>query len=228
MKKFWKPMRAPEQRIDDMVELASKGKLSRRRLVTSLTALGASASAVATFVAASEWLGQQQRTTQSPATPQEQQNLQQHDQHLAAQTSGANSTPTAAPTPKAMSDPELQAKVNAILQDYHPDAVVEDMLSRTPIQGHAAIGVHKAQEYLSFSKLNIQLTRRYAINDQVVAEWVATGKLDGEFKGLVGQGEAFEIPGVTVVTRDANGKILKESIYYNLAHVQTYLRLKSA
>lgn len=41
MSNFWKPKRAPEQNIDTLVELASKGKISRRRLIASLTALGA-------------------------------------------------------------------------------------------------------------------------------------------------------------------------------------------
>jgi hypothetical protein len=36
-------------------------------------------------------------------------------------------------------------------------------------------------------------------------------------------GSPFEISGVTLVSRDARGKIVKESIFYNLAHVQRYL-----
>jgi hypothetical protein len=124
-----------------------------------------------------------------------------------------------------MNDPALQARLDAIVGDYHPHAIVEDMLTPASIQGHDAIRLHKGQEYLSFSSLDFRLTRRYAVKDQVVAEWVASGRLNGEFKGLVGNGERFEIPGVTVVTRDAQGKIVKESIYYELAHVQRYLRV---
>ncbi|HEX6483996.1 MAG TPA: ester cyclase [Ktedonobacteraceae bacterium] len=224
MSNFWKPKRAPEQNIDTLVELASKGKMSRRRLIASLTALGASASAVGTFVAASAWLKDHNHTTSSPHTQQEQRHLQQHDQHISAQTHGANSTPNATPTPDAFSDPTLQRKLDGIMADYHPDAIVEDMLSHDPIQGHAAIRRHKAQEFLTFSQLDFRMTRRYAIRDQMVAEWVASGTLNGEFKGLIGNGDAFEIPGVTVVTRDASRKIVKESIYYNLTEVKKYLR----
>ena len=119
----------------------------------------------------------------------------------------------------------LQARLDAIVADYSPDAVVHDMLSGEPIQGQDAIRAHKAQEFLSFSNLEFAVTRRYAVQDQVVAEWVARGRLHGAFKGLVGtgSGSAFEIPGVTLVSRDAQGKIVKESIYYNLAHVQRSL-----
>jgi steroid delta-isomerase-like uncharacterized protein len=226
MRRFWHSKRQPEQRIDEMVELASKGKLSRRRLVASLTAVGVSASAAATFVAAAEWLKSHEHATQAPSSPREQQNLQRHDQHLSAQKQGSNLTPNAAPSTDALSDPALRERLDAMLHDYHPDALVEDMLSRAPIQGHEAIRAHKAQEFLSFSSLDFRITRRSAVGDQVVAEWVASGTLNGEFKGLIGNGESFEIPGVTVVSRNAEGKIVKESIYYDLTHVQRYLRFK--
>lgn len=212
MRRFWMSKREPKRPIDEMVERASQGKVSRRHLVAALTAVGVSASAAATFVAAAEWKQRQQH------------NVQKHDQHLAAQKHGANSTPNTAPTSQSLNDPELQKKLDAILQDYRPDAVVNDMLSRDPIQGYDAIRLHKAQEYLNFSKLDFQITRREAVGDQVVAEWVASGVLTGEFKGLTGNGDSFQIPGVTVVTRDAYGKIMKESIYYNLSYVQRYLR----
>ncbi|HEX8917830.1 MAG TPA: ester cyclase [Chloroflexota bacterium] len=226
MKSFWKPVPEPQQNIDDVMQQAREGKVSRRRLITSLTALGVSASAAGTIGAAAEWLRSRDRSAPAQGG-QEQRNIQQHDHHITTQLHAANSTPNAAPTPEALSHPALQARVDALLQDYHPEAIVEDMLSALPIVGHDAIRLHKAQEFLSFSKLNFRMISRYAVKDQVVAEWVASGVLDGEFKGLIGNGDAFEIPGVTVVSRDAAGKIVKESIYYNLAHVQRHLRFKT-
>jgi hypothetical protein len=216
MRRFWKSRRMPEQHIDEMVEQAGQGKVSRRHLVAALTTLGVSASAGATLVAAAEWKQRQKH------------NVQKHDQHLAAQKHGTNSTPDAAPTSDALNDPALQKKLDAILQDYRPDAVVKDMLALEPIQGYDAIRMHKAQELLNFSKLDFQITRRSAVGDQVIAEWVASGVLTGEFKGLTGNGDSFEIPGVTVVSRDAHGKIMQESIYYNLSYVQRYLHYNPA
>lgn len=216
MRRFWKSKRISEQHIDEIVEQAGQGRVSRRHLVAALTTLGVSASAAATFVAAVEWKQHQQH------------NVQKHDQHLAAQKHGANSTPNSAPTSDVLNDPALQKKLDAILQDYRPDAVVKDMLSSEPIQGYDAIRLHKAQELLSFSKLDFKITGRSAVGDQVIAEWVASGVLTGEFKGLTGNGDSFEIPGVTVVSRDVHGKIMQESIYYNLSHVQRYLRYNSA
>jgi len=212
-----------EQPLDEIVEQASAGKVSRRRLIATLTALGVSASATATVVSAAEWIHHHPSGAPGGGAPHDLQQHRQHQQHIVTQTEGANATPNAAFTPAALRDPALQARLDAIMHDYHPDAVVHDILSGGSIQGHDAIRVHKAQEFLSFSNLDFEVTRRYAVQDQVVAEWVARGILHGEFKGLVGNGSPFEIPGVTLVSRDARGKIVKESIYYNLAHVQRYL-----
>lgn len=227
MRGFWHRQPPSEQPLDEIVEQASTGKVSRRRLIVTLTALGVSASAAGTFAGAAEWMHDHKSGPPGGGPPGggAPQSLQQlrHNQHIAAQTQGANATPNAAFTPAALSDPALHARLDAIVQDYHPDAVVHDMLSGGPIQGHDAIRAHKAREFLSFSNLDFEVTRRYTVQDQVVAEWVARGMLNGEFKGLVGNGSAFEIPGVTLVSRDAQGKIVKESIYYNLAHVQRYL-----
>jgi steroid delta-isomerase-like uncharacterized protein len=237
----WHGQPPSERPLDELVEQASTGKMSRRRLIAVLTALGVSASAAATFEGAAQWIhhhpsgapgggaphGLQEQLRQQQKFFQQEQQFRQHQQHLEAQTQGANATPTptTASTPAALRDPALQARLDAIVHDYHPDAVVYDMLAGGPIQGHDAIRAHKAQEFLSFSNLEFAVTHRYTVQDQVVAEWVARGRLHGEFKGLVGtgNGNAFEIPGVTLVSRDAQGKIVKESIYYNLAHVQRYL-----
>jgi steroid delta-isomerase-like uncharacterized protein len=197
--------------------------MSRRRLIATLMALGVSASAAATLVGAAEWLRERQAGGPRGGAPQDLPQLRQHQQHLVTQAQGANATPTAAFTPAALCDPALQARLDAIVDDYAPDAVVHDMLAGAPIQGHDAIRAHKAQEFLSFSNLDFAVTRRYAVQDQVVAEWVARGTLDGAFQGLVGYSSAFEIPGVTLVARDAQGKIVKEAIYYSLVHVQRAL-----
>jgi steroid delta-isomerase-like uncharacterized protein len=216
-----------ERPLDEIVEQASAGRVSRRQLIATLTALGVSASAIATVVGAAEWMHHRPSGTSGGEAPhglqQHRLHQQLHQQHIVTQTQGANATPNAAFTPAALRDPALQARLDAIMHDYHPNAVVHDMLSDGPLQGHDAIRAHKAQEFLSFSNLDFEVTRRYAVQDQVVAEWVARGTLDGEFRGLAGNGSPFEIPGVTLVSRDAQGKIVKESIYYNLAHVQRYL-----
>jgi SnoaL-like domain len=181
-----------ERPFDEIVEQASAGKVSRRQLIATLTALGLSASATATVVGAAEWIHHHLSGAPGGGAPHDLQHHQQlhqqlHQQHIVTQSEGANATPNAAFTPAAVRDPALQARLDMIMQDYHPDAVVHDKLSGGSIQGHDAIRAHKAQEFLSFSNLDFEVTRRYAVQDQVVAEWVARGILHGEFKGLVGR-----------------------------------------
>jgi steroid delta-isomerase-like uncharacterized protein len=63
---------------------------------------------------------------------------------------------------------------------------------------------------------------RVVHGNQVSVEWVATGTHNGDFPGLVATGRSFSIPGVTVVVRH-NGKITRESIYYDVAEVHRQL-----
>ena len=44
----------------------------------------------------------------------------------------------------------------------------------------------------------------------------------GDYPGLVASGRSFSIPGVTVVVRQ-NGKIVRESLYYDMNEVQRQL-----
>jgi steroid delta-isomerase-like uncharacterized protein len=53
-------------------------------------------------------------------------------------------------------------------------------------------------------------------------EWIATGTHKVDYPGLPATGRKFSIPGVTVVVR-RNGKIVRESLYYNMAEVQRQL-----
>ena len=66
--------------------------------------------------------------------------------------------------------------------------------------------------------LKINVVNRVVQGNQVSVEWVATGTHTGDFPGLAATGRSFSISGVTVVVRH-NGKITRESIYYDVAEV---------
>ena len=55
-----------------------------------------------------------------------------------------------------------------------------------------------------------------------MVEWVASGTHAHDYPGLAATGRAFSIPGVTVVVR-RDGKIVRESLYYDMAEVQRQL-----
>jgi steroid delta-isomerase-like uncharacterized protein len=70
--------------------------------------------------------------------------------------------------------------------------------------------------------LKVSVTNRIVHGNQLTVEWVASGTHTGDFPGLPASGRSFSIPGVTVVVRN-NGKIVRESLYYDMAEVQGQL-----
>ena len=59
----------------------------------------------------------------------------------------------------------------------------------------------------------------------LTVEWVASGTHVHDYPGLPATGRAFSIPGVTVVVR-RDGKIVRESLYYDMAEVHRQLGTK--
>jgi steroid delta-isomerase-like uncharacterized protein len=219
--------------IEEWLSQLGSGKVSRRRFMAQLTAAGASATALATLLAASQQSGRTAAAPQpSSQTPTEQQNLQLHDTHLTQQQQRFQPPPASPQTPPANKSgsgglnphiaSQVESRVSAIMEDYHEDAVVEDMLVGVPLVGRAAIAHRKRAEFSSVTGARIEINRRFAYGDQVVAEWTASGIHTGDFWGFPATGRPFSIHGLTVVTR-RDGKIVKESLYYDAADVRRQL-----
>lgn len=229
MKLFWsKRHQSAAASIESVVEEASTGKISRRQMMASLTALGVSATAIATFVAVADEMKKRQPATKThstgtPSTTQEQQNLQAHQDHISLRASSPNPMPSPTPMPPT-NDIHVEQHVAVMLQDYHPDAIVEDPITGVIIQGHEAIAHRKRSELFSMKGLHIQVSKSYAVGDQVVAEWVATGVHAGNFLGFAASNRSFSIQGATVVTWK-DGKITRESLYYDVAEARRQLGL---
>ena len=65
------------------------------------------------------------------------------------------------------------------------------------------------------SDAKITVTNRIVTDNQVTAEWVATGIHSGDLPDLPASGRPFSIHGVTVVVRH-EGKIVREALYYDV------------
>ncbi len=109
--------------------------------------------------------------------------------------------------------------------DYHEDAIVEDSMYPHPIAGRAAIMARKSAGFAAMPDMRITVTNRIARGEQLTVEWVASGTHVHDYPGLPATGRAFSIPGVTVVVR-RNGKIVRESLYYDMAEVHRQLGTK--
>jgi steroid delta-isomerase-like uncharacterized protein len=190
-----------EVTIPQMVADAKAGKLSRRKLVSSLTAIGVSTAGIAAMVATAS------DTTAAKPVPavnvheNTDQHLKLHDQHITHQKQG---------------------NTNAFQKDYADHAVVEDSMYSEPIVGRAAILARKDMGFAAVSNAQIEITNRIAIGNQVTVEWTATGTHTGDLLDLPASGRSYTLHGVTVVIRE-EGKIVREALYYDAADLYKQL-----
>ncbi len=188
-----------EYTIPEMVDDMREGKLQRRQFIKQLTIMGVSAAGIGAIVAAAA----ARKFDASPVTNgNDALNLKQlHEQHLAHQSQG---------------------NLDNLFHDYHENAVVEDSMYSHPFVGRTAIMSRKSAGMQAIPGLKIDVTNRIQHGNQLTVEWVATGTHVGDYPGLAATGRSFSIPGVTVVVRQ-NGKIVRESLYYDMEEVQLQL-----
>ena len=190
-----------EHTIPEMVDDVRAGKMDRRTLIKRLTLMGLSAVGAGAIaeVAARQISA---HTAQSlPGDSNGQLHIKQHNDHLIHQTTG---------------------NIRQLQHDYHENAIVEDSMFPQPFVGHEAIMSRKSAGFAAMPDLKFTVTNRIARGDQLTVEWIAAGTHKVDYPGLPATGRTFSIPGVTVVVR-GNGKIVRESLYYNMAEVQRQL-----
>jgi steroid delta-isomerase-like uncharacterized protein len=190
--------------IPEMVDDMREGTLQRRQFVKQLTVMGVSAAGVGAIVAAAN-------ARQFSTSPLFHANgngavdhQQLHEQHLEHQSEG---------------------NLNNLFHDYAEHAVVEDSMYPQPFVGRDAIMSRKSVGMQAIPGLKINVTNRIQHGNQLTVEWVATGTHVGDYPGLAATGRSFSIPGVTVVVRQ-NGKIVRESLYYDMDEVRLQLGLQ--
>src|SRR5579859_4978276 len=195
-----------EYTIPQMVDDVREGKLPRRQFMKSLTLMGITTAGVGAIAAAA--------VRSFPSTPTHQAKLDKaveaeklthlHDQHLAKQSTG---------------------DVNALQHDYAVNAVVEDSFHPMPFVGRDAIMARKNVGFAAVSDAKITVTNRVIHGQQVTVEWNASGVHTGHLPGLPASGNSYSINGVTVVVRE-DGKIIRESIYFDAADLRRQLGQK--
>lgn len=185
------------QKVDEM----RHGTLPRRNFAKMLTKFGLSAVGVGAVIAVAATPATPTLKTSMHADAREVQNIRRHDDHLANQAEG---------------------NAENLSADYAENAIVEDSINSEPLVGRAAIMEHKSARMAAVSGANIAVKNRIARGEQVVVEWTATGVHSGDLHGLAATGRDYTLNGVTVVLRQ-NGKIIRESIYYDAAELHRQL-----
>jgi steroid delta-isomerase-like uncharacterized protein len=191
-----------EQTIPELVDSVRAGKMDRRKLIKTLTLMGVSATGAGAIAAVATRQIVSHFSAPTHGDNNAQQHIQQHQQHLEHQSTG---------------------NVEQLHQDYHEDAIVEDSMYPHPFVGRIAIMQRKRAGMFAMPDLKFDVTNRVVHGDQLTVEWVAKGKHTADFPGLPATGRSFSIPGVTVVVR-RGGKIVRESLYYDMAEVVRQLK----
>jgi steroid delta-isomerase-like uncharacterized protein len=190
-----------EATIPQMVDDVREGKLTRRSLITILTGMGISVVGVGAIAAAASQQHAAKPVSHAVLKESEREHIQLHNQHLANQKAGNTS---------------------ALQHDYAEHAVVEDGMYPAPLVGRAAIMTRKGTGLAAVSDFQLTITNRMVRGNQVSAEWVATGTHSGDLPGMPATGRRFTLRGITVTVRE-NGKIVRESIYYDLDHLRSQI-----
>jgi steroid delta-isomerase-like uncharacterized protein len=201
--------------VEGLIDGVRRKSVTRAQFMSLLAGAGASAAGVATLLSST--------TSDAANLPRRQTTAQKHDhahhqqlhhQHVLHQ-SGATKSVGSHANPGKLSA-EQQKHLQAMLNDYADNAVVEDPLFDAAFVGKRAIAARKVAEAASMRGVAIEVANRYSFNNQVVAEWVVRGTHAGNFMGFKATGRQIEVHGVTVVTRE-NGKIVRESLHYDVA-----------
>ena len=190
-----------QDKIPQMVDDVRAGKMPRRRLINALTAMGISAAGVGAIAAAATSPSISASFHRVHAHENEARHIQLHKQHISSQASN---------------------DADALNNDYAENAVVEDSMHSEPFVGRSAIMARKNIIFAAASEANITVTNRIVQGNQVTAEWIATGVHTGDLPGLPASGRSFSLRGVTVVIRQ-DGKIVRESLYYDAAELRRQL-----
>jgi len=207
------------QSLEQLVRRVRQKDLSRGHFIALLTGLGASATGIATLLASAEAAGATAHPLQRahPHTSAPHHNTHLHEAHVRRQ-----GTLTHGSAPNGVLSVSHKQKLQAMVDDYAPDAVVEDPLFTDPIVGKEAITARKLAEMQGMRGVTIDVTHRFAHHNQVVAEWMLRGRHEGEIFGYPATGRQIEVRGVTVVTRE-DGKITRESLHYDVVDVHRQL-----
>lgn len=174
--------------IAEMIAALRAGRLSRRAFVAGLTALGVTAAGAAVIAASAL------RRAPAHAAPATHDPVQQHHQHLTSQ---------------------VQGDVTGHMADYADHAVVDDPLFSAPFAGKTAIAERFAAEIASVPDRAITVLKRTQVGSQLVVEWEARGTHSASYFGIGGLGRAYVLRGTTLVTRGADGKIVRESHFFD-------------
>ncbi|WP_406499483.1 nuclear transport factor 2 family protein [Streptomyces sp. NBC_00846] len=117
------------------------------------------------------------------------------------------------------------ADADGWLACYTPDAVSRDVPLGSVWKGHAELAVGVRGWVTAIPDTRMEIRSLFADDRHGTCEWTMAGTLKGAMDGLpapiveAARGKSFTIQGVTVYEFSADGRISRESLYWDLARM---------
>ena len=139
-------------------------------------------------------------------------------------------TPAPAPKP-SLAELQKAALANALMglnghdpakfaSVYADDAVIS-VAGLNEVSGRPAIAQNMTEWFEVFSKAKLGFSRVWVKGDTMVLEWVINGTHHGELFGVKGTEQPIGHYGLSVVSFNADGKVIRENRYGELGSVMT-------
>lgn len=109
---------------------------------------------------------------------------------------------------------------NKFASVYADNAVI-NVAGLNQVNGRPAIAQNMTEWFEVFSKAKLGFSRVWVKGDQMVLEWVINGTHHGELFGVKGTEQPIGHYGLSVVSFDADGKVVREERYGELGSVMT-------
>ena len=103
------------------------------------------------------------------------------------------------------------------------DAIYEDVALGRVLHGPSEIASFVEEATRSSSDFRFESVSLFTVGNDYANEWVMLGTNDRERPGVPATGRSFRVRGASVGRLDANGRIVENRDYYNLAELLTQL-----
>ena len=111
----------------------------------------------------------------------------------------------------------------AVARYMADDAIYEDVALGRVMHGPSEIASFVEEATTSSSDFRFEVVSLFTAGNDYANEWVMLGTNDREGRGVPATGRSFRVRGASIRRLNANGRIVENRDYYNLAELLTQL-----
>src|SRR5687768_12614991 len=111
----------------------------------------------------------------------------------------------------------------AVARQMADDAIYEDIALGRVLHGPSEIASFVEEATTSSSDFRFEVVSLFTAGNDYANEWVMLGTNDREGRGVPATGRSFRVRGASIGRLNANGRIVENRDYYNLAELLTQL-----